>query len=340
MTPFHPFKRSFFYSYLSSFIKGYSLIYLVFFASSAFSFDLQGHRGARGLEPENTLPAFEKALAVGVTTLELDVGVTADGVVVVGHDPALSANITRDATGQWLAVPAGGKGPLVKSLTLAQLQSYDVGRIKPDTPYARQFPDQTPRDGTRMPTLAALFERVNALKADTVRFNIETKINPQQPGDTVPPEAFVQALLQAINAANMASRVTIQSFDWRTLQLSQKLAPAIPTVYLSFQTATVDTLKDGVWTAGFQLTEHGNSVARMVKAAGGAVWSPNGGALTHDLLKEAQTLGLKVIPWTVNSASDMQRFMDWGVDGLITDYPDLLREQMRMRKMVLPLAVP
>ena len=299
-------------------------------------FDLQGHRGARALTPENTLPSFAQALGIGVTTLELDIAITKDGVLVVTHDRALNPDITRGADGRFIEAP----GPVVSSLSFAEVARYDVGRIKPDTPYARQFPDQTPRDGTRMPTLAALFERVNALKADTVRFNIETKINPQQPGDTVPPEAFVQALLQAINAANMASRVTIQSFDWRTLQLSQKLAPAIPTVYLSFQTATVDTLKDGVWTAGFQLTEHGNSVARMVKAAGGAVWSPNGGALTHDLLKEAQTLGLKVIPWTVNSASDMQRFMDWGVDGLITDYPDLLREQMRMRKMVLPLAVP
>jgi glycerophosphoryl diester phosphodiesterase len=337
-----PFKKSFFHSTLSSHFKGYSLIAhvnalaLVFAASSTFAFDLQGHRGARGLEPENTLPAFEKALAVGVTTLELDVGVTADGVVVVGHDPALNPNITRDETGQWLAVPAGGKGPLIKSLTLAQLQSYDVGRIKPDSAYAKQFASQQPHDGTRMPTLAALFERARALKADTVRFNIETKINPQQADDTVPPEAFVQALLKVIYAANMTSRVTIQSFDWRTLQLAQKLAPTIPTVYLSFQTATIDTLKDGVWTAGFLLAEHGGSVARMVKAAGGAVWSPNGAALTQALVKDAQALGLQVIPWTVNNASDMQRFMDWGVDGLITDYPDALRAQMALRKMALP----
>ncbi len=319
---------------------GYSLIYLVFAASNAWGFDLQGHRGARGLEPENTLPAFEKALAIGVTTLELDVGVTADGVMVVGHDPALNPSIARDARGQWLDVPAGGKGPLIKSLTLAQLQTYDVGRIKPDTPYAKQFASQQPRDGTRMPTLATLFERAKALKADTVRFNIETKINPQQPDDTVSPEAFVQALLKAINTANMGSRVTIQSFDWRTLQIAQKLAPQIPTVYLSFQSATTDTTKDGVWTAGLQLADHGGSLPRMVKAAGGAVWSPNGGALTQALVKDAQALGLQVIPWTINTSADMQRLMDWGVDGLITDYPDQLRELMKSRKMALPPVAP
>ena len=191
-----------------------------------------------------------------------------------------------------------------------------------------------------MPTLAALFERVKTLKADAVRFNIETKINPHQPGDTVAPEAFVQALLQVINSAGMASRVTLQSFDWRTLQLAQKRAPQIPTVYLSFQTASVDTTKDGVWTAGFQLADHGGSLPRMVKAAGGAVWSPNGGALTQALVKEAQALGLQVIPWTINTPADMQRLMDWGVDGLITDYPDQLRDVMKARKMALPLAVP
>ena len=142
---------------------------------SVFAFDLQGHRGARGLAPENTLPAFERALDIGVTTLELDIGVTADGVVVIHHDPYLNPAITRDAGGQWLV---GSKGPLIKTLTLAQLQAYDVGRINPETPYARTFDAQQARDGTRIPTLASLFDRVKALGANEVRFNIETKINP------------------------------------------------------------------------------------------------------------------------------------------------------------------
>ena len=231
----------------------------------AHAFDLQGHRGARGLAPENTLPAFERALAIGVTTLELDIGVTADGVVVISHDPYLNPAIARDAAGQWLA---GARGPLIRSLTLAQLQAYDVGRINPDTPYAKTFSTQQPRDGTRMPTLASLFERVKALGANDVRFNIETKINPVQPDDTVGPEAMTRALLKVIDDAGMARRVAIQSFDWRTLQLVQRLAPDIPTVYLTVQTANNDNVRDGAWTAGFRIADHG-SVPRLIQAAGG-----------------------------------------------------------------------
>lgn len=302
-------------------------------APGALAFDAQGHRGARGLAPENTLPAFERALETGVNTLELDVGVTADGVVVVAHDPYLNPAITRDASGRWLA----GKGPTLKSLTLAQLLAYDVGRINPDTPYAKTFSTQAPRDGTRVPTLASLFALVKARGVNDVRFNIETKITPTQPDETVNPEQMTRALLNVIREAGMQKRVTIQSFDWRTLQIVQGFEPAIPTVYLSIQTANTDNIRDGAWTAGFKITDHG-SVPKMVKAAGGAVWSPNGGAVTEALVKEAQGLGLKVVPWTINNPPDMDRLIGWGVDGIITDYPDRLREVMQKRGMPLPRA--
>jgi glycerophosphoryl diester phosphodiesterase len=301
-------------------------------AFAAQAFDLQSHRGTRGLAPENTLPAFERALQVGVNTLELDIGITADGVVVVSHDPYLNPLITRDASGQWLP---GTRGPLIKSLTLAQLQTYDVGRIKPETPYATTFITQEPRDGTRIPTLAALFERVKALGADEVRFNIETKINPAQADDTAGPEEMARALLKAVRDAGMAQRVTIQSFDWRTLKTVQQLEPSIPTAFLTIQTANNDNTKDGSWTNGLKLADHG-SAPKMVKASGGTIWSPNGGAVTETLVKEAQSLGLKVIPWTINAPADMERLIGWGVDGIITDYPDRLREVMTRRAMPLP----
>lgn len=298
---------------------------------SATAFDLQGHRGARGLAPENTLAAFERALEIGVTTLELDVGITADGVAVVAHDPALNPALTRDGSGRWVT----GPGPALRSLSVDQLQRYDVGRIDPTSPYAGTFATQTPRDGQRIPRLAQVFERVKQLGADGVRFNIETKINPTRPDETASPEVFVNAIVREARDAGLIGRVTLQSFDWRTLQIAQGIEPALQTVYLSIQTANNDNIRDGAWTAGFKLADHG-SVPRMVKAAGGAVWSPNAGALTEALLKEAQALGLKVIPWTVNAPADMQRFLDWGVDGLITDYPDRLREVMRQRGLPLP----
>lgn len=310
---------------------------LAFTFAGCASFDAQGHRGARGLEPENTLPAFERALSIGVTTLELDIGVTADGVVVISHDPYLNPLITRDAAGQWLP---GARGPLLKNLTLAQLRGYDVGRIRPDTPYAKTFASQRGRDGVRIPTLAELFGRVHQLGASNVRFNIETKINPAEPDATVGPQQMAQALLDVIHQSGMQGRVSIQSFDWRTLQHVQGSAPHIPTVYLSLQSANTDTIARaaGLWTAGLKLSDHG-SVPKMVKAAGGRVWSPNGGAVNADNVREAQAIGLKVIPWTINTVDDMRRLMDWGVDGLITDYPDRLRALMQERAMPLPAPV-
>lgn len=152
-------------------------------------FDLQAHRGGRGLAPENTLAAFSNAMALGVTTLELDIGLTADGVVVVSHDTALNADHTRDARGAWLtAKPA----PSVRSLTLAQLQTYDVGRLNPESNYGKQFALQQPRDGERIPTLAALFAQVQARGADAARvhFNIETKIDPTKPDETAAPSPW------------------------------------------------------------------------------------------------------------------------------------------------------
>ena len=301
----------------------------------AAAFDLQGHRGARGLAPENTLPGFERALAVGVSTLELDIGVTADGVVVVSHDPALSPLITRDAAGRWL--PA--RGPAIRDLTFAQLQAYDVGRIAPESSYARTFALQQAADGARIPSLAQVFALARARGATHVRFNIETKLSPLQPQDTVGPEAMADALLQAIQDSGMRERVTVQSFDWRTLQRVQQRDPSIPTAYLTVQTARNDNTRDGTWTAGLRLAEHG-SVPRLVKAAGGKVWAPNAGALTEALVREAQALGLRVIPWTVNEPADMERIARWGVDGLITDYPDRLREVLARLGLALPPPVP
>ena len=180
-----------------------------------------------------------------------------------------------------------------------------------------------------------MFRRVEAYGATGVQFNIETKINPLRPDDTVSPEGFANTLLAVIRDSGMTQRVSVQSFDWRTLMLVQKLEPGLRTVYLTSQSRNYNTLADGTWTAGLLLS-HYPSVAHMVKASGGTVWSPNFNDLSAESVKAAQALGLKVIPWTVNKPPDMERLMDWGVDGLISDYPDRLREVMRQRGLVLP----
>lgn len=308
---------------------------LVISCSTSLAFDIQGHRGARGLMPENTIPAFSKALSIGVSTLELDVGVTADGVVVVSHDPALSLDLARGSDGEWLT-----ERPLIKELSFAQLQKFDVGQFKPGSRGAKRFPDQQSVEGTKIPSLKDVFDLAKNSEHADVRFNIETKINPLKPANTADPEAFVTALLLAVEKSGLKQQVTIQSFDWRTLQLVQERAPELDTVYLTAQQNWLDNVKsDGAkasdWTAGFVLSEFKN-VPAMVKAAGGDVWSPFYGDLTEALVKDAQSIGLKVIPWTVNDEETMATLIDAGVDGIISDYPDRLRAVAAEKSLPLP----
>ncbi len=307
-------------------------------AAPAAAFDLQGHRGARGLAPENTLPAFATALGIGVSTLEFDIGISADGAVIVAHDRRLNPDFTKDADGAWIASPA----PRLRDLPLAALQRFDVGTIKPGTDYARQFAAQTPVPGTRMPTLgdvAALAEKANA---GQVRFNIETKISPLAPEETVSPELFAQTLIDEIRRLGIGDRTTIQSFDWRTLGHVARTAPEIARVYLTFERADGsggDTVGKGrgasPWT-GLDAAVHGNSTPRLVAAAGGKIWSPFFRNLSAETMAEAKTLGLTVIPWTVNAPADMDAMLALGVDGIITDYPDRLRAQLAARGLPLP----
>ena len=265
--------------------------------------DVQGHRGCRGHLPENTLPAFQRAIEMGVDTLELDCGVTKDHVVVVHHDRRLNPDVARGADGSWIGAP----GPTIYSLAYEELQRYDVGRIRPGSEYAQRFPQQRPIDGTRIPRLTDLF----ALAAKTqVRFNIETKLLPAHREETVGPEEFAQKLVHEIRKAGLQYRVTIQSFDWRTLKIAEKTAPEIGTVYL---------------------TESRDAEPQTVASAGGRVWSPSLKDVTQRKLSIAKSLGLRVVAWTVNEPADIATAIDIGLDGIISDYPDRVIAELKRR---------
>jgi len=303
------------------------------------AFDIEAHRGGRALFPENTLASFANALSIGVTTLELDIGVTRDGVVVVSHERGLNPDLARGADGKYVAQPGT---PLVQ-LSLDEVKQYDVGQIRPGSIYAAQFPDQRAVPGTKIPTLKELIDLVRRSGDSLVRLNIETKIDPNHPDESAPPERFVGLLLDLLRSEKFEDRVMVQSFDWRTLQLVQKLAPEIPTVYLTVQGGrdpTVFSGKASEWTAGFNPAEHGRSVPRTIKAAGGAIWSPYLRDLTPELVAESHALGLKVVVWTANQPADMARLIEMGVDGIISDRPDLLRKAAAEKGIELPAAHP
>ena len=256
---------------------------------------------------------------LGVTTLETDLAVTRDGAVVISHDPVLNPALTRGPDGQWLTAA----GPAIRTLTLEELKRYDIGRVNPASKYAQQFPEQKPADGQRFPTLAEFF----AQAAPEVRFNIEIKTDPAKSDLTPDPAAFAALAVDGIRRAKAEARSTLQSFDWRGLIEARKLAPEIATGCLSIESNNFDTVQRGSgrpspWLGGLDLAAHGGSVPRLAQAAGCATWSPFWRNVTAETVKEAHGLGLKVVPWTVNVPAEMERLIDLGVDGLITDYPD------------------
>ena len=262
--------------------------------------DLQGHRGARGHLPENTLPGFALAIEMKVDTLELDVGVTRDGVVVIHHDRRLNPDVARKE-GRWVTAPA----PTVHSLTYGELQAYDMGRIRPGSEYAARFPHQKPIDGTRIPRLDDLLARMRNSK---VRFNIETKLVPQAPDETLPPEPFARAVIAEVRKAGVAQRTTIQSFDFRPLKVVEREAPEIATAYL---------------------TSGQSSDPAKVHEAGARVWSPDFRDLDAQKVAQARKLGLRIIAWTVNEPDEIQRVLALKLDGIISDYPDRVRAALK-----------
>lgn len=300
-------------------------------------FDLQGHRGARGLAPENTLAGFAQALALGVHTLETDIAMSRDGVLLISHDPTLNPDITRGPDGQWLTT----RGPAIWHSTLAALQQYDVGRLKPGTRYAAQYPEQQPADGQRLPTLAALFALVKSTGSAELRLALEIKTRPDRPDETAAPEVLAPALVKAVRDAGLAGRTGILSFDWRNLAIVRDLAPEIATVCLTARQRWLDNVGPGSpspWLAGLALRDHG-SVPRLVKAARGTVWSSYFGDLDAAQVREAQALGLQVLAWTVNEPPQIRQMLDLGVDGIVTDRPDRVRDAMAERGLPLPPAL-
>lgn len=312
---------------------------LLLTAGPALSFDLQGHRGARGLMPENTLPGFARALSLGVTTLELDLAMTADGHLVVTHDPKLNSDLVQGPDGAYV----GEDGPLIRDLTLDEVRRFDVGTLRPGSGYAGNFRDQQPVPGTAMPTLAEVVALTERAGAAAMRFNIEVKVNPTRPELTANREDFTRAAVAEIARLGIVERATLQSFDWAVLMQAQRLEPALKTAYLTIARGRNDNVQRGrpgasPWLGGLDIDDFAGSAPEAVKAAGGAIWSPFFRDLTDEEIATARALGVQVIPWTVNEPQDMAGLIARGVDGIITDYPDRLRAVLAEKGLPLPAA--
>jgi glycerophosphoryl diester phosphodiesterase len=306
-------------------------------------FDLQAHRGGIGLTVESTLAAFEKALEVGVTTLELDIQITSDGREVVTHDRKTNPAKCLDTAPAWPGDPAFPyAGKYVKDLTFAQVRTLDCGSRR-----WAQYPEQELSPGARMPTLREVFDLVRGHRAHDIRFNIETKVEAAAPQETAPREQFVQVAAREIRRSGYLRDVTVQSFDWGALTRMREVEPRIALVALT----QPEFLRPGSpWLGGLDLADFGGSPVKAVKSFGAVALSPvhgnpqNGKVgdpdyvpfTTKALVDEAHRAHLKVIPWTVNDPATMNKLIDDGVDGLITDYPDRARAVLAERGFRLP----
>jgi glycerophosphoryl diester phosphodiesterase len=235
-------------------------------------------------------------------------------VVVVSHDPLLNPDITRDESGTWLPAP----GPAIWALSHTALRQYSVGRIRPGSRLASLFPEQVAIDDAGIPTLSEVL-----LALPDARFTVEVKIDPAHPHRTATPVDLTDGTLAVIDAADAASRVTIESFDWR---VQQHVRATRPEIRLAWLTRAETVLNAALWWGGVGMT---GSIAQTVAGQGGPVWAPDHTGLTRPQIEEAHAFGLSVLAWTVNDPADMRRLIGWGVDGLISDRPDLALRYIR-----------
>lgn len=264
--------------------------------------DVQGHRGCRGLMPENTVPAMRRALDLGVTTLEMDIAISQDKLPLLSHDPFFNADFTRLPTGEPLAKDQEQRYRLY-SLPYAEIRRFDVGSH--GNP---RFPRQQPLR-THKPLLAEVIDSAEAYARRKHRpapyYNLETKLAPEGDGVLHPaPEEFVRLLLAVVVAKGVQDRVIIQSFDPRSLEVVHRRYPAVATALL------VEN-------------ERGLSANLQRLSFRPTIYSPNYRLVTAELVQACHAQQVKVIPWTVNTADKMEALICLQVDGLITDYPDL-----------------
>ncbi len=309
-------------------------------AAGAGAFDLEAHRGGRGETTEESLQAFAKSLELGVTTLELDIVLSKDAAPMVWHDPVIEPAKCAD-TGPAFAgdpqYPYVGKP--VHELTSTELHTLDCGLG------LKEFPGAEVVVGNRIATLPDVLALADAYGA-SVRYNIETKVEAEHPELSAPPAEFVDVILGTIRRAGKTDFVQIQSFDWRTLPMVRRAEPRIPLVALWDETTW---FTGSPWLDGYDAGS-GDPIAGAI-SVGADVLSPGYSVpygqtpadrdfrLIADkpFIDRAHSLGLTVIPWTINDAATMNAQIDAGADGIITDYPSLLRRVMTERGMSLPV---
>lgn len=281
-----------------------------------------GHRGARGVAPENTLSAIRAGIDAGCDAIEIDLWISADNRLVVHHDPVLSSCIARGANGDWVE-----QGPAIRASTVEQLRRFDIGRTNPESDIMRRFPHQVPCDGSTVPTLRECIETARAHNPDII-LNLEFKNIPDNHQMAPALTDYIPIVISELQDLDITDRIFVQSFDWRIPTRIREHLPGIKIGLISDRQPDGEPIvpvdgKPCPRTSDRDILNC-SDLPGMVAACGADVWSCNYLDLNQADLKTAHDLNLEVYVWTVNTEQDMRKMIELGVDAIISDFPNLL----------------
>ena len=308
-------------------------------------FDLEAHRGGRDVRPENTLYSYAYAIELGATSIECDMQLTKDGQIVMSHNPILNSDITRDENGNYIK----NNKYDIRLMTVDELKKFDVGVMDPNCGeyYDLHGKTQFTYDA-KIPTLEELMQLIQSYGDKNIVLNIETKSYPDPASagykNNADPKKFVEVFNNIVKKYNMEDRVVLQSFDWQTLIEMKKLNPNISTSALwqeqpswgrDSESLRRYEKKKSPWLGGLDIKDYQGNPVKAAHAIGADIISPYYTEISKQDVDEAHSLGMKVVPWTVNNEKDMTMLLDMGVDGIISDKPWLLKQVLEKRNIKL-----
>ena len=287
---------------------------------------IYGHRGARGDIVENSISGFKYTFDLGIRAVEFDVVISKDNIPVLFHDYNLNPDLVKDSSGNWIT----DKNIKINSLTFEELQKYNIESLKPETKYAKRFKNQKPAEGERIPKLTDFLKLVNEDKYKDVFLNLEIKSTPIKDNLTPNPEEMVSLILKDIKEHKLEDRTLITSYDWRILYELKKQNSNILRGFITLQQGLTTTGKNiyenSPWMVKNYPLEELFLLPNIIKSLEGHVWSVFYRDVTKQNVELAHKHGLATCVWTVNREQDIIRMIEYGVDGIITDYPKKVQE--------------
>ena len=281
---------------------------------------MYGHRGARGVLPENTLESFKYLFENNIRAYETDILISKDNIPVITHDFKLDPSYTKDVNGNWIE----DENIKIIDLTYEEILKYDVGTLNKLSKYGRKFVNQKSLDDQKIPKLSDLLKLSSDRDFDDLLINLEIKSTPIEEGLTPSPEEIVKIVIDEVGRSNLSDKIIYSSFDWRVLREIKERDPKIPRAHLT--SGAKGKIYDKSPWLDFTPLHSEVELPKLIKALGGSAWHPNYKDVNKEVIEISRNEGLPINVWTVNREQDMLRMIDYGVDGIMTDYPLKLKE--------------